>query len=454
MPPASLDFVDALDESPTVLLSLAGGAPFRLRTLSMPAPDRRRNWASSMLTDGQTLVAEAFENRRIDITVELNEASEDASSMQWGTLARLLAAPRWLRYTPRDSTRPVFFRTHAQSPSEIDDLNGAIPGTKRFTLEIPADPFAYGLPESIDFDIHSDPQAGDPEHGITITLDDIKGDVPAPLRLRVTSEDPTPGPMVATTTDIGGFSHTDVQPDTTPPGWTLSTVSDPTAINGSYSRYTTAAGTGGVTIAGLVAAIAHPGEYRVLLRLRAGAGAVATVSARPLGTSDYSRPTPVNNGWAWHDMGVMRLPANSRQSNLFEPSTPTGAAVVEVGVSVTSAPAGARVEFDWCLLIPAPGRDDSAGALLIASEPFDGVTYRSTGDYVISGEVEGAWESAGVQSPLDVVGGFPRLVPGVSNLLVYVHEGGRRVVGFTESIDAVASLEGTYYPRYLYLRGD
>lgn len=432
------------------------------RILTQP-PRRRRAWASSMLTDGSVATADAFENREIQVVMRPRpgaDAQEQAEDLR--ALHRLFSSGGyWLRHRPAGVAAPVFYRL---LPAEIDFENyyeTDMPD-RDVTFTIPADPFGYGLPESGTATVVNDPTQ---PNGMRFVLDDVKGDVPAPLRLEAENSLGTQSLLVASTTDAGGFYHAAPTVVDTPafPTSAWDTVnasqSDATAVGGTKVYAYRASGAGTTRLAlefdfGNV----KPGEYRLYVRAQtdmpvSGLRLFCAPSQMALGQWAMGNfPTassPAGNKWTWVDSGVMRMPFSSRSATAWD-SPPATRGRVRTVAELT---AGQLVEVDHAILVPAPGADLSSGTLGLFA--FRGAPSTDV-DFTLDGTTEAVWSTSsyleGGQVPWQGAGGFPRVVPGAATLVPFVRWAGGAPV--SEYVAATTELTWSYHPRYLYLRGD
>lgn len=450
----ALSFVESIEADPVVLIDL-DDAPLRLEAWKAPPPRVRRSVASSNMVDGGVDTAVSFELRELTATLTVDAADEDEAAAVLSAIGRALSAPRWLRYQAGTS-EAVFFRTRVCAPDEIDEFGLTNPGIKRITLVIPADPFAYGLPESGTATIVNDPTQ---PNGMRFTISHVKGDVPAPLRIDQISADGLrlPGPrMVLGSSSQVAFHHSaPVFTDALP--WTYETVSDGTAVGGSFSRATRPEGTEmAETWAVSEFADVLPGEYRVLARARSssvhrptlravpqiteGTGADPLVaSGSPDSTAALSGP-----GWTWVDLGVMRLPAARRY---LEVGAVGGAARVRLFVEPVSPEGPTTIDLDHMVLIPAPGPDGSSGTVLLGATPavsmgIDSIELDSEDRQAFVSNGEGDWAFSAV------AGEFPAVIPGRECMISFAH------LSPGDDRERELTVLYSYLPRYLYLRGD
>jgi len=479
---ARLDFVDAIDANPTVLLDL-NDSTWVLSRITVSLPRRRSSMAQSYLVDGSAEAAGAWTNRELQATLSLAEPSEDAAATEWQKLARMLTAPRWLRYIPRDSDTPVFLRTLPVAPDAIDDFRGTHPGHRSIEVTIPADPFAYGLPESGNTTVVNDPTQ---TNGMRFEIADVKGDVPAPLRLEVefsSDRGPRHKVIVAASTDTDAFRSVLPSDGVTPPWdlgdpgfvvedwpsigvWSIGPVTDASSVQGWFYRATqpNSVDTGFNVLNAAWINVYVPameaGEYRVLLRGRASRSSVIAV---PFGGRSDSiqieRTVPLGTVWQWLDLGVVRLPVGAPKRSPWTPQAPSLGAL-RLYANVIAPGTSINIDIDHVVLLPAPGADGLSGT----SGSFSSVVGVDLGwdDLTISGADEQAYRTV-VRSEGPALGsvwtdgGFPRVSPGADNVVClasslispsdYSEPG-------ADPKTASADVDWTYHPRYLYLRGD
>lgn len=152
-----LQFVDSIAATPGVRLNLnAPGWTVREDT-EFGMPELRRSVVSTLLVDGDRYPAAAYGGRVLSLVLRVDAASDDDVAGQLQRLYRELDRPtNILRYRPGTS-QPVFFRTFRAGPdSVIWD-----PFTKEARVQVPAEPFAYGLKETLPaVTVYNDPAEG------------------------------------------------------------------------------------------------------------------------------------------------------------------------------------------------------------------------------------------------------------------------------------------------------
>jgi hypothetical protein len=150
-------FVDRIAADATVRLDLKADW-FVDEGTAFPPPELRRSAVSTLLVDGEQYPAAAYGNRAITLVLKAkNPADLDAVAAAKQALLRELDRPAGiLRYRPGTS-EPVFFRTFRAGPESIR-WTAAL---QTLTAVIPAEPFAYGLKESLpQVTVYADPAEG------------------------------------------------------------------------------------------------------------------------------------------------------------------------------------------------------------------------------------------------------------------------------------------------------
>jgi hypothetical protein len=132
---------------------------------------------STLLRDGEPVVASAYSNRVIKIPLVLTTATEDTAAAAVRALSHQLDKPtNTLRV--KLGTTQVFFRTMRSSFALAMARNLLRDGA--VTLELPAEPFGYGEEETaFTGNVASDPAAG--TNPCYVDVANPKGDVPAPV---------------------------------------------------------------------------------------------------------------------------------------------------------------------------------------------------------------------------------------------------------------------------------
>jgi hypothetical protein len=191
-----VQFVDAISASPGVRLDLnqtaatSNAFAVDIEGMDLSPPPMRRSVFNSMLSDGDHIGATAFENRVLKIPIRvIRTAGTDATATMIQNLARELNRPTNLLKVQFDgATAPVFFRTFRAPDYTLSMLRFLIKDTAVVTMEIPAEPYALGLEESLgSITVNNDPAAGSNPLYFDVAAASCKGDVPTPLYMKTTS---------------------------------------------------------------------------------------------------------------------------------------------------------------------------------------------------------------------------------------------------------------------------
>lgn len=180
-------FVDSIAASPTVRLDLnsfVGGLVLASEPEVSP-PQMRRVTTSSMLSDGELVPASAFANRVIKLPLQLISATSDAAANKLQLLAReLVREPgNILRVTV--ASNPMFFRTFP-APDAVYQMMLKLPRVGQATLDIPCEPFGYGLEEVLSpVTVTNNPAAA--SNGMFLDITSPKGDIETPLSVTFTN---------------------------------------------------------------------------------------------------------------------------------------------------------------------------------------------------------------------------------------------------------------------------
>ncbi|RAN92664.1 hypothetical protein GAR05_06156 [Micromonospora saelicesensis] len=158
-----LRFVDTISASPTVRLNLNNEAPWATTAVDTSPPPLKQAWSGTLLADGERLSAAAYGNRQLRLSLELIAGSQDDSAAALQALWRELDRPsNLLMYQPEGATNPVFFRTLRSMDNSVQDYPGTGTASLRTVeVEIAAEPFAYGLKETLpQVTVYADPAEG------------------------------------------------------------------------------------------------------------------------------------------------------------------------------------------------------------------------------------------------------------------------------------------------------
>ena len=197
----SWQIVDSIASSPTVLLDFDDRNPFTVMGGSVSPPRLRRS-SGQALGDGSMVSDSSYEDRVVKLKLNVWNTTAAAQSTAIQTLGRLLDRPEglWIKWLSEGKTEPVFFRTRRADLDVVDLVLSASP-ERDITLEIPCEPFAYGLPETGSFTVNNDPTVG--VNPMSYVFESIKGDVSSPLHTTFSTADAAHRIFVASEAQVG-----------------------------------------------------------------------------------------------------------------------------------------------------------------------------------------------------------------------------------------------------------
>lgn len=457
-------FVDSIASSPTVRLNINDGTTWTtLATSRTDPPSAKRARVSNLLTDGAHYPASAYDDRVLQLQLRVKAATSDAVATQLQLLARELDRPggNILQYQLAGMTHPVFFRTHRLG---LDAVSIPSDGTMLdFGLSIPAEPFAYGLPQTLSsVTVNNDPAHATNAQHFDVT--GVLGDVETPLVLRINHADVVETWRQQTLFAVrrrGTPSATPylLQAESMTQGTDTSTQSNTSVMSGSgnnYSRCTF----GTATMATRLSIAAHPssasvdarGRYRVYLRYR-NSNVSDTIHVRLLwGPSDATiansqatTATTTNSARRYLDLGDVQIPAG------YDPvadlsGTQRAAQGIYLAVQAQREAGSGTLDFDALLLVPSDDR-----MALVSWAGFTGPDYAwldGVTDSVYATTSAGALVSQ--QQPV-ATAGLPMVSPGVTNRIYVVADVNPEAA--SDSLSTTLTIVGSYLPRYLSVRG-
>lgn len=471
----TLQFVDSIASSPTVRLDLNDGSPYGLliNGTSFGVPSLQLAQASTLLRDGSAYPAGAYQDRTLTLRLKLPESSRDNLATAMQELHRELNRPsndpngvsNILKWQQDSATAPVFFRTFPSPPDRWDDFPFTPTPYSEVTIPVLAEPFAYGLRETIaTATVSNNPAAG--SNGCFMDLGTIKGDVETPLIIKtsttnlVSSNDnyslfsmrrggtPSNAPVVLQAEDMTAGT------DTTEPG-------NDAAMSGSGSNYSRCSF--GTTTAmatrlslfwqgpGAAVSVDHRGTYRVFARIRRSvSGDSVKVQLKWGGTSGIitndAVTCPSGTTISHIDLGLVSAPPGPDPVTDGLSGTELAVAGIFLDVQAQRVSGSGNIDFDYLFLAPADDGSTyvdwgtTSGANFYTVDCAQGVAYQT----LTSGAVHGV-NMAGVS------GGFRLLAsPGVSNRLYFIRQ--VRAGAPTDTIGGTNDLDVSYFPKYFYIR--
>lgn len=454
-------FVATIAASPTVRLDVNDGALWRLQATSAldpPLPKRAR--VSTLLVDGATYPASAYEDRTLELQWVLRGATTNAVATQVQLLARELDRDsNILQYQVDGMTHPVYFRTRRLGMNQIGIIGD---GTRvEVGATVPAEPFAYGLPQTLaSVVVANNPAAAtNPMH---FDVSDVLGDVETPLVLRINHADvvETWGKQsVFAVRRRGTPSATPffLQAESMTQGTNTTVQANDSAMSGAGSNFSRCTFTT-ATMATRLSTSAHPssasvdarGRYRVYLRYRKGtSGDVFNVrlqwgeSNQPVTNKTMELPAGVSRRYV--DLGDVQIPMGVDAVTDLT-GAPRSALGIYLAIQAERESGSGNLDFDVILLVPADDR-----LCPVAWSAVSGPTYAwldGVADTAYATDGSGATSAAPQIIPL---GGMPMVSPGVTNRIFVVQE--VHPDAAQDAIGDTVTIVPSYLPRYLFVRG-
>lgn len=458
---ALFQFVDSISASPVVRLDLnAGGLWIGDDGLDLSPAPLRRAVVSTLLADGDQIPATAWGNRVLKLPVQLVQASVDSAATALQQLARELVRDRNILRVQL-GTVPYFFRTFS-APDYAWSMPKLLAQYGKAVLEIPAEPFAYGLKETLgQVTVNNDPAAVSNPMWWDIT--DVKGDVETPALLKfgssglISSNEPK---SVLAIRRRGTPSNAPflLQAESMTMGTDTSVQANDAVMSGAGGNYIRCTFATNATMARRASIIPFPaaaavdnrGTYRVFVRTRrSDATSVIKMRLAWRAATGVATGDPVTTraqvGRTIYDLGLITFPAVPDPvfdgfSGVEMP--PRG---VSVGLDIERTSGAGTIDVDYLLFVPA---DD---AMAIVDWPDGGGL--GGDEMVIDGANEVVYGlEAGTNRILTMneapalAGGFVKLSPGVTNRMFFLKHvddlGGDTIAGTT-------TVTVSYWPRYL-----
>lgn len=422
------------EDSVTVLFDFDKWFKIREGTDVSPA-DMDYATSGSFLNDGEDVNAAKSRNKVLHL--ELGALRENAEVQLEGiqTLSRLLKDPRgqWFRWQDDGTVDARFFRSVAPSALKVNDLLLLEEPKRILTADVLAAPFAYGYPETGTGTLSNDPTA---VNGMRFEFPPIRGDVPTPLALQLESLDAFSRYCVGVNAGPESFDTETTWAEAnglTGAGWAGTTPADALATGGVTFLATKTSGTA-VAKVSMTTDDIPIGNYRVFARARsASANATLRLSKR----TALAVPMAVGSTYRYYDLGV------HGHGGVAPSDPPDFRTATSVGgsFSIETALAGSAgaVRVDGVFLVPAGLVTAAFSSVLLAGE-FD------------VDEDIGGLDIEPDHTPRVIDGGFPKVVPGSTNTLFFVHSMGGFLDDLPDKLTSTADLNFKYYPLYDYGR--
>lgn len=461
MPIYRVQFVDVISSTPTIRLNLNNDTPWRLVKdgTSMPPPQLRRALAGSLLADGMLVPSAAYDNRIITLSlILLNDTTADAAATALQDLAHEIDRPggNLLLWQP-DTTAPVFFRTFRSDMRSID----WDPVEKRATVTLLAEPFAYGLKETLSLaTVNNDPAAG--SNGLFFDVSSVKGDVETPLCLSApgTSLNVTGGRQGVVAVRRRGTPSSApfvLQGESMTVGTNTTLQPNDAAMSGSSNNYlrctfTSASLQQRATMSTFPAAagVDVRGTYRVFLRYRKTVSG-DSIQVRILGLGDSQTVTndtvtlPSGTDVRYVDLGLLSWPLGPDPVDDGYSRSALSVRGYSLQLDAGRTSGSGNLDIDALLFVPA---DDRLAIIKWPINPSTSVIIDSTRDMVYTTGASG--EVRSTEFP-QIVGGLPMVSPNQTNRIYFVRDVGSTSSGGDDKTGTVA-ITPYYWPRYLHTR--
>lgn len=440
-----VQFVDQIASVPAVRLDLnAGSYEVRREGVDLSPPNLRRVTIASMIRDGEEIPASAYDNRILRLTVEVTAANEDTLATNLQTLGRELdRRNNILMFQSHGAGNPVFFRTF-RSP----DYQRRRPNPQGLLVEcdlmIVAEPFAYGLQETI---LNAVTVTNNPAtNQYADTAATVKGDVPTPAYIETTGITASLKQLIAVRRH-GTPGYIYEQAENMTNGTDAADVVDATCSAGNKVRVTPGTATEATRLTWNPFPRATPtsddrGVYRVFARVSKTTGAdVWQVRVRHTATGwianiDNPLVTLLAASTQWHmvDLGLIQLPPGQDPiydgySNVQWAFEDTQLLLRAVRVS-----GGGNLDIDYIALIPA------SEELAIASANGTAATFLWDGPMDVVRPANGITTLCTFAR----AGAIPLLSPGQVNRIHVL-----RQLMATDAIADTVTLTVKYWPRWL-----
>lgn len=464
-------FVDSIASSPTTRLDLnvlANGI-FVTDQPELSPPSLRRIISSSMLADGEKIPAAAFANRTLRLPLYVRRSTSDLQATLLQSLARELARqPGNILRVNMGNTNPMFFRTFP-APDAAYEVMLQTPAEGKVTLEIPCEPFGYGLEEVLTpVVVNNNPAAG--SNGLFLDITSPKGDVETPLFLIVSNGVVGTGRRrsALAVRRRGTVSATPLflQAEAMTMGTNTVTVANSALMSGSSNNYTkTTPGTIAMvsrltttTRFPTTASIDARGTYRVYARIRINTGADQWDMRLLWGGLDVQvtndtvhLPQDVGAGAPtikMIDLGLVQIPVG------FDPME-RGLSGVEVAtegiflnLQAERVTGGGTLDIDYLMFLPADDRQEliewpesaTVTDFIVSGGPSPSVYARNASAQIVSTQSVG------------IAGGGLMITPNRTNRVFFHRDIGKgtSITGSGDSVTATTTLTPSYFPRYLF----
>jgi hypothetical protein len=453
-------FVDQPIASPTVLLDMNNGTTTRIQGLQMPAPPLRRSVASNAMSDGGIVSSAAYDLRELKFTAFLNGPTLTDKVAQLDALKAQLAKPaNLLMFMPPGGSIPVFFQT-VRSDDYLPDYAGAARAEWYIQCSILAQPFAIGIRHDITTGavITNDPASGTNKTFLDIT--GVRGDSPAPAFVRVALASGTSPTFfwAQRTANNPAALTVFAQAEAGTLGTDTTVQANDVNMSGAGSNFvrtsfSTDAGVVTrltVTVPTATDASALRGRYRMLAKIRtsaSGSNFTMRYVQNPSSTNSTNGPQISFDSSAaitTADLGVVEFPGpGATPTAIGYSGLSAGYATESFAIQIGRNSGSATLDMDFVYLLPADERAAQfrrsnwvAGSYLCIDGPQEMAYGMASGTSPFGGTR--TVDNAG--SLTSYFGGFPMLVPGVTNRWY-------ALIG-AQAASATSTWDVSYWPRW------
>lgn len=459
--------------APAVRLDLTGCDPWSVVSpgTDLSPPRLRRAAASTMLRDGATYPASAYDDRRITLRLALKTDTTDDSAAALQDLAREVDRPtNILQWQWNGMSEPVYFRTIRSDLTKINEYPGVPCGSVRtIDVDLLAEPFAYGAQQILPtVTVTNDPAAASNAQKFDITADQVLGDVDtqATVRFNASAVDGQQTLLAVRRRSLDGALYALQMETGNNQTDTAGQPNDPVmsgSVGNNYKRTTFATDTtlvNRVTFAqfpGPDQSSAYRGKYRVLLRYRKSV-AGDTIQVRLMWAGFSTADAIVG------DTVTLAATTDRRYTDLGVVSLPPGADPVEEGQSGLLWPASGVPLALQAARVSGSGTLDTDVMVFVPADDrqvFNTWPTPMTGYAVVDGVDEMAYEQStdlagtgpgpiGDALGVPAIGAFPMLSPAVVNRVFVLPNVG--TTGPQDTLTDTVDVNVDYWPRFLYVR--
>ena len=460
---STFQFVDAIASSPTVRLDLnAASSGFSVKRdgLDLSPPAMRRASVSTLLADGETITAAAYSNRTVKLPVQLVAKSASAVATALSNLARELNRPMNILKVQLDSMpSPVFFRTFRSPDYALDLQRIRAQYTTVAALEIPAEPFGYGLRVTgSPVTVNNDPANATNPCRFDVT--GVTGDVETPALILADPGANAFAPVLTvrrhgTPSNLTGYFQAEsgtLGTDTTSVG-SVTAHSNSTVARVSFSTVATMATR--VTLATVPGSAGTDvrGTYRVLV-MAASSNATSTYGLRfkmvestgstDLVVGDTATFVPPDTGRYLTDLGLIQVPVGV-DPGFDGYGAAVNAAALSLQVQASRLTGAGSLDLDFVAVVPVGEEYTAVGAAP------DAVVLDGPNDTVWTPDGSGNVSSTLVPL-IPRIGSLPMLTPNQTNRFWLLRPDG--LAGGTagrgqDTKSRTTSVTGSYWPRFL-----